>query len=434
MAPAVTNRNDATSKLSPIDVQDLGTRTVGIFSKRGDTSSTFVPGEGTVAPDSFNNAGMLALFALIGAAMVAASIWFFFFAKNGGFHFKENDWDDYKSTILRRKGPDGKTLSNATKSTRLGGGSIVTSRYLDMQKHMAKSSIGYDEKGRKGVMGKRGFAKSHSIWSGDDYMTETFGTQTVSDMTEVRSNAQTEYTGGGRSKYHSKRHHRDRDFQDYKREKPARVGGLNRVADGSGHASSHFDHSTVTGSDLASETHSEEPILAKQQRSQAKDRERAERRAKDEAARMERRWKKEAEEAAAALARENTVPPPPPTTHTRKSATPSSSKPHASKHHRREGSTRSSSPKKRESTGGNNGKRDFSYQPGPASEVLSTAYTATTSQTGTSRTASYYDAYRPKNTVSDAGNSKRQSSPRKGGASRGYRRGGRDSLADSDLD
>ncbi len=53
-----------------------------------------------------------------------ASIWFFFWAKNGGFVFRQGDWDDYKSTVLRRKGPNGTTLSNATKSTKLGNDSV----------------------------------------------------------------------------------------------------------------------------------------------------------------------------------------------------------------------------------------------------------------------------------------------------------------------
>ena len=99
-------------------------------------------------------------------------------------------------------------------------------------------------------------------------------------------------------------------MQDYKREKPARVGGLNRIPDGS-----HVDTTNTDISDLYSD--SEGPTPKKNKREE--DRERAERRARTEAAKMERRWKKEAEEAAAALARESahTVTPP------RKSASPS---------------------------------------------------------------------------------------------------------------
>jgi len=75
---------------------------------------------------------------------VITGIWFFFWAKNGGFYFKEGDWEDYKSTILRRKGPNGTTLSGATPSTNLGGGSVVgrkqrLARYKDAE---IESSIG----------------------------------------------------------------------------------------------------------------------------------------------------------------------------------------------------------------------------------------------------------------------------------------------------
>ncbi|QIW96085.1 hypothetical protein AMS68_001603 [Peltaster fructicola] len=360
--------------------------------------TTYKYGQGSSPAASFNNAGYLALFAILGTAMVIASIWFFFWAKNGGFHWRETDWDDYKSTVLRRKGPDGRTLSNATKSTKLGGGSsIAGTQHHKWQKQLARSVVGYDEKGRKGVMAKRGFAGTHSITYSDDYMTETFGTKSVTDeMTEIN----TEYNGGAT---HSKRY-KDRDMQDYKKEKPARVGGINRVADGS-----HFDTTNTDRSDAYTEA-SEEPMLPKAARDGGRERKDAERKAKEEAARMERRWKREAEAAAAALAREHDAPPPP--AH-RKSAVPSV-KPGSSKPRRSE--SRSTSPKK----------RDFSYQIGPESEVLSTAYT------GSTRTASYYDAYRPKHDgySTDGERRTRQPSPKKTrGREGGYRRG-----ADSDFD
>lgn len=428
----VQPRVDALSNSSPLQAR-------AVLTAR-DVTSTYVPGQGTTPASAFNNAGILALFAIIGAAMVITAIWFFFHAKNGGFKVPEGSWDDYKSTVLRRKGPDGKTLSNATKSTKLGGSTIAGTQHFKWQKQAARSVVGKDEKGRKGVLAKRGWAKTHSILYSDDYMTETFGTQTVSDMTEVRTEA--DYSG-----HHSKRY-RDRDVQQYKKEKPARVGGLNRVADGS-----HFG-TTVAGSETMSES-SEQPIL---HRNKEKEQERAERKARDEAAKMERRWKKEAEEAAAALARENASRAPPPPAHTahtaKKSATPSSSKPSPQKQRRDSRSaspqkqrrdSRSASPKKRET-------RDFSYQSGPASEIMSTAYTASTERThttersGTSgaRTASYYEEYRPRasenpryssDRPSASGNRSRQSSPKKGGGGKkggrdgGYRRG-----ADSDLD
>jgi len=387
--------------LSPVAAHDFSKRTVSLHA-RDDVKSDYHPGAGSQSPDKLSGPGFLVLFALLGTGMVVASIWFFFWAKNGGFKFQNEDWDDYKSTVLRRKGPDGKTLSNATKSTRLGGGSVVHGQDYMREKSIAATVIGRDEKGRKGIRAKRGFAKTHSVWGDDDYMTESWGTTTVSDgMTEVI----TEYTGNTND--HSKRY-RDRDIHQYKREKPARVGGLNRVADGS-----HYDHTNSERSDAYTDTssnsHRKERSTRDHVRSAHDD---AERRAKIEAHKMERRWKKEAEEAVAAIARENGETPPP-----KRSSAPSS-KPAAHKQRR---DSRSNSPKK----------RDFSYQKGPESESLSTAYTASNS----GRTASYYDAYRPRNAASDgygsdAGSRRpRQSSPRKGRRDGGYRRG-----ADSDLE
>ncbi len=335
--------------------------------------------------------------------MVLASLWFFFHAKNGGFQWQEGDWDDYKSTVLRRKGPDGKTLSNATKSTKLGGGaSIAGTQQFKWARQAARSVVSYDEKGRKGVLGKRGWAKTHSVTYSDNF-TSTIGSETVSDMTEFRDEPMYDDN-------HSKRH-RDRDVREYKRERPARVGGLNRVADGSGIGTS------TNGSDLHSQS-SEQPILHPQK---AKETERAERRAREEASKMERRWRREAEEAAAALAAESARSIPQP----KRAAVPGpkTSGPSQPKHR---SASRSTSPKK----------RDFSYSAGAAgaaSEVLSTAYTGT--ESSGRRTASYYDEYRPRAASQSryaseyAANRSRQSSPKKKSAGGGYRRG-----ADSDLD
>ena len=352
--------------VSPLDANDV----VSHITKREETS-TFTPGVGTQPPTSFNNNGILALFAIIGASMVLASLWFFFWSKNGGFKFQEGDWEDYKSTVLRRKGPDGKTLSNATKSTKLGGSTIAGTHRYHMAKQQARSVVGHDSKGRKGFLGKRGWAGTHSITYSDDYMTQTSGPRTVSDMTEARPPRQhhQHHPPAPPADTHSKRY-RDRDVQDYKRERPARVGGLNRVADGS-HMDTSADGSTTTGDAATSSPRT------------TRDHEHAERRAREDAARMERRWKKEAEEAAAALARENHHPPAP-------ARTPR---------------TASSSPRK--------------HRDGAGTE-------ATSSHHETANT--YYDSYRPRR--ADEAGTRRQGSPqKKGGPGRsgGYRRGAVDS-------
>ncbi|KAI4132789.1 MAG: hypothetical protein LQ338_000493 [Usnochroma carphineum] len=145
-------------------------------------------GSGAFDPQTINNRGFFALFALLGAAMVLASIWFFFWAKNGGFHFKEGDWEEYKSTVLRRKGPNGTTLSGATKTTDLGGGSIVADGSRDGD---------FDDVPINEKAGKKKAKKAKK--------------------TAPRG---------------SKNNH-DEDVRAYRHEKPARVGGLNRAPDAS---------------------------------------------------------------------------------------------------------------------------------------------------------------------------------------------------------
>lgn len=112
-----------------------------------------------------------------------ASIWFFFWAKNGGFHFRQGDWEGYKSTVLRRKGANGKTLSGATsRSTALGGGGGS----VFAQGEAEEENVGVEARG--GMRGKKG--------------------------------------KGGKIRI-------DADVRAYRHEKPARVGGINRAADGS---------------------------------------------------------------------------------------------------------------------------------------------------------------------------------------------------------
>lgn len=150
----------------------------------------FKPGSGIIDPTSINNRGIQALIAICGAAMVLASIWFFFWAKNGGFHFKEGDWDEYKSTVLRRKGPNGTTLSGATRTTDLGGGSIVAdgSRDGDFEDVPISEKPGKKKAKKDKKAPPRGSKNNH-----------------------------------------------DEDVRAYRHEKPARVGGLNRAPDGSYH-------------------------------------------------------------------------------------------------------------------------------------------------------------------------------------------------------
>jgi hypothetical protein len=165
--------------------------------------STSNPGKATVSPFAIPNAAVFTLFGLIGAGFVCTGIWFFFHARNGGFHFKENDWDEYKSTVLRRRGPNGTILSGATESTDLGGGSI----YKDIDSTVASSEMGetqYESKRER--RSKKARMRGGDLEAGPD-----------------------------------------EDVRAYRHEKPARVGGINRQADGSS-----WDGSTDAHTDLLS--------------------------------------------------------------------------------------------------------------------------------------------------------------------------------------
>ncbi|KAL8831807.1 MAG: hypothetical protein Q9170_005135 [Blastenia crenularia] len=166
----------------------------------------FVHGAAAVDPRVFNNRGVQAVFAVLGAGMVIASIWFFFWAKNGGFHFKQGDWDEYKSTVLRRKGPNGTTLSGATRTTDLGGGSIVAdgSRDGDFEDVPINEKSGK----KKGKKAKKPAARG------------------------------------------SKNNH-DEDVRAYRHEKPARVGGLNRAPDASYHQDFAYTSTEPTESEMS---------------------------------------------------------------------------------------------------------------------------------------------------------------------------------------
>ena len=214
------------------------------------------PGAGVVPPQNVPNKAFFALFALIGVGFVVTGIWFFFWAKNGGFYFREDDWDDYKSTVLRRKGPNGTTLSGATESTDLGGGSIVHGE--------GKSRWGRkNKKGRKADSRYKDFEDEASTLNGS-----IDGTVLSSEMSEVKWKNKEAYKAKkdkkpkkksrfGRGENHTEDRNLDEEEMDvgvadtiraYRHEKPARVGGLNKQADGSA-----FDGSTQDGSSAASD-------------------------------------------------------------------------------------------------------------------------------------------------------------------------------------
>ncbi|KAL1903073.1 hypothetical protein Sste5346_000357 [Sporothrix stenoceras] len=244
---------------SPSKVFDHGPLAARAALLARDTAAATVdPHVGAVAPTSINNNAIFALFGILGAAICVAMIWFFFWAKNGGFHFSNNDWDDYKTTVLRRRGPNGTILSNATPSTNLGGGSI----YKDVDDNSTEDAS--------------------TVITGVTHLTASTGmsgiTAGVSDIL-------------GREKRRKKKEQRDREkerrreekhnekirkkksrssrkvnedgvvddemaeadaqahLRDYRHEKPARVGGINKQSD-----ASEWDGSNPSASSAATES------------------------------------------------------------------------------------------------------------------------------------------------------------------------------------
>lgn len=181
---------------------------------------TYAPGTHSINPDTLNQPGFFVLFAFIGAAMVIATVWFFFWAKNGGFVWREGDWDDYKSTVLRRKGPDGRTLTNATKSTKLGGRSVKGGNSI-----WGKSKWGKSEKGS----GRR--------WDEEDALTEATGWEGEYRDEKVDKHKSRKGGRGGKG-----RGQMDEELLAYRAEQPARVGGLNSAPEGNG---SHYAYSST---------------------------------------------------------------------------------------------------------------------------------------------------------------------------------------------
>ncbi|KAF1835632.1 hypothetical protein BDW02DRAFT_567805 [Decorospora gaudefroyi] len=230
MAPHPDMTTDEDS-LSPMAVQAL--RLAKTMVKRDNDPYKNLASAGARPPNALSGPGFQALFALIGVGMTLTAIWFFFWAKNGGFKWRNGDWEDYKSTVLRRKGPDGKTLSNATKSTKLGGGSVVHGgSYFG-----AQSDLGYTDE-----------------------------TGTSVDATEYRDAERGEgglRGGDGRKEKKHRRdytnNYKDPELRKYREEKAARVGGLNRVGDGL-----YTDYSGSQPSELGSNVSSNAPLVKKE--------------------------------------------------------------------------------------------------------------------------------------------------------------------------
>ncbi|KAI0852555.1 hypothetical protein F5Y00DRAFT_258401 [Daldinia vernicosa] len=242
---------DALQQLGPLAARSI------LLARDDDNSEQKVdPHKGAVRPQDINNTAVFVLFGLIGAALVCTGIWFFFWAKNGGFYFKENDWEDYKSTVLRRKGPNGTILSNATPTTQLGGGSV----YKDVDD------------------GRTEYTGGLTQMTGDTGSTLTGITAGASDLSARERRRQKRERKDREREKKKDRRNREKSgrrvgedgvlvdeqaeveakeqLRAYRNEKAARVGGINKESEGSTWDGSTNPESSTAGSDLHSNRHS----------------------------------------------------------------------------------------------------------------------------------------------------------------------------------
>ena len=148
-------RTPTQTSSSTLSLRDLSPKDAGLVARAKEllprSTGLSNPGAGVTPPQNVPNKVIFILFGLIGVGFIVTGIWFFFWAKNGGFYFHKNDWDDYKTTVLRRKGPNGTTLSGATATTDLGGGSIVHGEKNSKWRRLRKGRNGSGEIGRAHV-------------------------------------------------------------------------------------------------------------------------------------------------------------------------------------------------------------------------------------------------------------------------------------------
>lgn len=280
MAPTIATLTNLLRRSTPIvaarngpkeiDISSLGPLTArSILLARDDSPPPIDPSRGAINPHDINNNALFALFGLIGAAFVIVGIWFFFWAKNGGFVFRENDWEEYKSTVMRRKGPNGTILSGATPSTQLGGGSI----YKDVDDATTEADNTTVISGTTGISGITGGVSD--IYGREKRRKKR--EQKERERERRREEKEREKEEGRRGKSKSRRKvgadgalidedaeaEAKEHLRSYRHEKAARVGGINKESEGSSwDGSTNPTHSTasytateseVTGSTVTSE-------------------------------------------------------------------------------------------------------------------------------------------------------------------------------------
>ncbi|KAM7197302.1 hypothetical protein V8F20_006656 [Naviculisporaceae sp. PSN 640] len=240
------------------DISSLGPlQARSVLLARDDSPPQVDPAKGVVNPHDINNNALFALFGLIGAAFVLTGIWFFFWAKNGGFVFKQNDWEEYKSTVMRRKGPNGTLLTGATPSTLLGGGSV----YKDVDDATTEADNTTVISGTTGISGITGGVSD--IYGREKRRKKREQKEREKERRREEKEREKDEKRAGKAKSKSRRKVGadgaliDEDaeaeakahLREYRHEKPARVGGINKESEGSSwDGSTNPSHSTVSGS------------------------------------------------------------------------------------------------------------------------------------------------------------------------------------------
>ncbi|KAK6506682.1 hypothetical protein TWF481_005141 [Arthrobotrys musiformis] len=166
-------------------------------------------------PKDFSK-GIIAIFAILGGTM-AFSVWWFFL-KKGGFQWKEDDWDDYKSSVMRRKGPDGKTISSG--STRAPDTVVTDLTYQTEGTSDYAQTEKQSQAGRSSRRGGGGKSKSRS--AGDTPKAKW------ANKPERSNSKRSIFSRWGRKRDHSPTSTaRDPDLESYADEEPARMKSYN---------------------------------------------------------------------------------------------------------------------------------------------------------------------------------------------------------------
>ncbi|KAI1812225.1 hypothetical protein GGS20DRAFT_558899 [Poronia punctata] len=219
------------------------------------------PTIGVTDPQNINNTFIFVLFGLIGAAFVIGGIWFFFWAKNGGFYFREDDWDDYKSTVLRRRGPNGTILSGATESTDLGGGSVYkdvadndnrteyTAGLTEMSASDTVSTLTGITAGASDIAGRERRRRAREKKE-REHEKRREKRRSEKEAKKKNSSSRRKVGEDGALVDEEAEEEAQRNLRAYRHERPARVGGLNKEFEGSEwDGSTNPEMSTMSGSE-----------------------------------------------------------------------------------------------------------------------------------------------------------------------------------------